>query len=39
MFNDVTHTGKPLTKDYALRRQKWEPVCEITQMKGMASPL
>jgi hypothetical protein len=34
MFDDVTYTGKPLTKDYALRRQKWEPVYEITQMKG-----
>jgi len=34
MFNDVTYTGKPLTKDYALQRQKWEPVYEITQMKG-----
>jgi hypothetical protein len=34
MFDDVTYTGKPLTKDYALRRQKWEPVYEVTQMKG-----
>jgi hypothetical protein len=34
MFDDVTYTGKPLTKDYALRRQKWEPAYEITQMKG-----
>jgi hypothetical protein len=34
MFDDVTYTGKPLTQDYALRRQKWEPVYEITQMKG-----
>jgi hypothetical protein len=34
MFDDITYTGKPLTQDYALRRQKWEPVYEITQMKG-----
>jgi hypothetical protein len=34
MFDDVTYTGKPLTEDYALRRQKWEPVYEVTQMKG-----
>jgi hypothetical protein len=34
MFDDVTYTGKPLTEDYAQRRQKWEPVYEITQMKG-----
>jgi hypothetical protein len=34
MFDDVTFSGEPLTQDYALRRQKWEPVYEITQMKG-----
>jgi hypothetical protein len=34
MFDDVTYTGKPLTEDYALRRLKWEPLYEITQMKG-----
>lgn len=34
MFDDVTYTGKPLTKAYALARQKWEPNYEITQMKG-----
>ena len=34
MFNDVTYTGKPLSEDYAKRRQKWEPIYEVTQMKG-----
>jgi len=34
MFDDVTFTGKPLDSDYAERRQKWEPLYEITQMKG-----
>jgi hypothetical protein len=34
MFDDVTYTGKPLTEDYAARRQRWEPAYEITQMKG-----
>ena len=34
MFDDVTYTGKPLDRNYADRRQKWEPVYEITQMKG-----
>jgi len=34
MFDDVTYTGKPLTKDYAEQRQEWEPVYEVTQMKG-----
>jgi hypothetical protein len=27
-------TGKPLTGDYAERRAKWEPMYEVTQMKG-----
>lgn len=34
MFDDVTLSGKPLTEDYAKRRQRWEPVYEITQIKG-----
>jgi len=35
MFDDVTYTSKkPLDRDYATRRRKWEPVYEITQMKG-----
>jgi hypothetical protein len=34
MFDDVTYSGEPLTEDYAERRQRWEPVYEVTQMKG-----
>ncbi|MEJ2122455.1 MAG: DUF3604 domain-containing protein [Alphaproteobacteria bacterium] len=34
MFDDVTLTGKPLTKDYAKRRARWEPLYEVTQIKG-----
>jgi hypothetical protein len=34
MFDDVTYTKKPLDRDYAEQRQKWEPLYEITQMKG-----
>jgi hypothetical protein len=34
MFDDVTFSKKPLDRDYAERRQKWEPLYEITQMKG-----
>jgi len=35
MFDDVTYTSKkPIDRDYAQRRQKWEPLFEITQMKG-----
>jgi hypothetical protein len=35
MFDDLTLTGnKPLDRDYAERRSRWEPVYEVTQMKG-----
>jgi Protein of unknown function (DUF3604) len=34
MFDDVTFSGKPLDKDYALRRMKAEPLYEVTQIKG-----
>jgi hypothetical protein len=27
-------TGKPLSEDYAKRRMRWEPLYEVTQMKG-----
>ena len=35
MFDDVTlTTRKPLDRDYAERRMRWEPLQEVTQMKG-----
>ena len=35
MFDDVTlTTRKPLDRDYAERRMRWEPIYEVTQMKG-----
>ena len=35
MFDDVTlTTKKPIDRDYALRRMRWEPLYEVTQMKG-----
>lgn len=35
MFDDVTLTDKkPIDKEYAERRMRWEPLYEITQMKG-----
>jgi len=35
MFDDVTlGSKKPLDKDYAERRARWEPLYETTQMKG-----
>ncbi len=34
MFDDVTFTKKKLTRDYAERRMRWEPVYEVTQIKG-----
>jgi hypothetical protein len=35
MFDDVTlTTKKPIDKEYAERRMRWEPLYEVTQMKG-----
>jgi len=35
MFDDVTFTNKkPIDQDYAERRMRWEPIYEVTQMKG-----
>jgi len=35
MFDDVTLTDrKPIDRDYAQRRARWEPLLEVTQMKG-----
>ncbi len=35
MFDDVTlATRKALDRDYAERRMRWEPLYEVTQMKG-----
>jgi len=35
MFDAVTLTGgKPLDRDYAERRMQWEPIYEVTQIKG-----
>ena len=34
MFDDRTFSGKRLSSDYAEQRMRWEPVYEVTQMKG-----
>ncbi len=34
MFDDKTLGGEPLTRDYAKRRAFWEPLYEVTQIKG-----
>lgn len=34
MFADTTVNGAPIDADYAARRQRWEPVYEVTQIKG-----
>ncbi|WP_112477923.1 DUF3604 domain-containing protein [Vibrio variabilis] len=35
MFDDVTMTEqKPIDREYAERRMRWEPLYEVTQMKG-----
>lgn len=34
MFNSVDSEGRPITAEYARTRMRWEPVVEITQIKG-----
>lgn len=34
MFADTTIAGEPLSTDYAARRSRWEPIYEVTQVKG-----
>jgi hypothetical protein len=34
MFDDATMSGQPLDRSYAERRMRWEPIYEVTQMKG-----
>ena len=34
MFDMVDSTGRPMTAEYARMRIRWEPVMEVTQMKG-----
>ncbi len=34
MFDSLTFNKGALTRDYAERRQRWEPLYEITQIKG-----
>ena len=34
MFALTTFEGSPMTRDYAERRARWEPMYEVTQIKG-----
>ena len=34
MFAATTVDGEPIDKDYAQRRRRWEPIYEVTQVKG-----
>jgi len=34
MFSDKKHSGKPIDKAYAESRVRWEPIMEISQIKG-----
>jgi len=36
MFEETTFTGGPLSRGYAEARQKWEPLFEVTQIKGQS---
>jgi hypothetical protein len=34
MFEDVDSAGRPMNAEYARTRERWEPVVEMTQIKG-----
>ena len=34
MFNDKTHAGEAMDRAYATARIRWEPIMEISQIKG-----
>ena len=34
MFDEVDSDGRPITAEYARMRMRWEPVVEVTQIKG-----
>ena len=34
MFDTLTLKGEPINADYARRRMHWEPIVEVTQIKG-----
>jgi len=34
MFSDKDYSGNPLTREYAETRSRWEPLHEMTQIKG-----
>jgi hypothetical protein len=34
MFSEKTFTGKPIDRAYAETRMRWEPIFEVTQIKG-----
>ena len=36
MYEETTFTGGPMTKAYAEARQRWEPLMELTQIKGQS---
>ncbi len=36
MFEETTFTGGPMSKAYAEARQTWEPLMEVTQIKGQS---
>jgi hypothetical protein len=36
MFEETTFTGGPMSKAYAEARQTWEPLMELTQIKGQS---
>jgi hypothetical protein len=39
MFDTVDSDGRPITAEYARTRLRWEPVMEVTQVKGTSETL
>jgi Protein of unknown function (DUF3604) len=39
MFDMVDSAGRPITAEYARTRMRWEPVVEVTQVKGTSEVL
>ena len=39
MFDMVDSAGRPITAEYARMRMRWEPVMEVTQVKGTSEVL
>ena len=39
MFSEITSKGESMTREYAEKRVRWEPLHELSQMKGLGELL